>query len=268
MFEFGWNTNGAAITAFELFDNGKMIENDSFLSEFEVFGNIADGHHSIVAKIFDTAGHSYSATTSFTQVGFDPPFGCSTPATPGIHLCQPPSGSLRPWITPVYVSIKGAAAITNWSVFVNGKLQESDPTTHKSPLLFGTSVSARAGANSLTITANDAKGHKYSVTHQYTAFLTDFECAPKGGGCTPGIEIEQPTTFDPPQSFRFQSTVRDNPAPITSTTVYLDGKKVASSNGPLVLTTIHAAHGSHIVTVISKDTKGHFYQVSPTYNVN
>jgi hypothetical protein len=36
----------------------------------------------------------------------------------------------------------------------------------------------------------------------------------------------------------------------------------------MVLTTIHATHGSHVVTVVAYDAKGHFYEVNPTYNVN
>jgi hypothetical protein len=265
IFEFGWNTNGAAVTDFQMFDNGKLIDDFGFITEFMEDGAVHDGHHNITAKIFDSSGKQYSASVSFTQVGFDPPFGCPM-TTAGVRICYPANGGVAPTNTPLVLGIKGTSKITGWKVFVNGKLQ-TQSIAPSVPTNFATNVTSQPGANSLTVTATDAAGHKYSTTHKYTAFYTDFECAPKGNQCFPGIEVEQPTGFDTPTQFRFQATVRDNPAPINWMSVYLDGHKVAGATGPFVLTTIKTTHGSHIVTAIAQDSKGHMYHVSTTYNV-
>lgn len=266
IFEFGWNVNGAAVTHFQLFDNGKLIDDEPGAFATLIDGAIHDGHHNVTAKITDSGGKQFSASVSFTQSGFDPSFDCSLP-TSGIHLCSPNEGGIDPLTTPLVMSIKAASRITAWSIFVNGKLQQTGTASSATTSLV-TSVNSVPGKNVVTLTAKDAAGHKYTSTHHYTAFFPDFECVGLGDVCFPGIEIQQPTAPDTAESFRFQATVRDNPSPITAMNVYLDGNKVAHSSGPTVITTIHASHGSHVVTVVAYDTKGHFYELNPTYNVN
>lgn len=266
IFEFGWNTNGAAVTHFQLFDNGKLIDDDTSIFATLIDGAVHDGHHNVTAKITDSASKQFSASVSFTQAGFDPPFNCPAP-TVGIHLCSPNEGGIDPLTTPLVVTMKGASRITAWSMFVNGKLQQTGTASSVTPN-FATSVTSAPGKNVVTVTAKDVAGHKYTSTHHYTAFYADYECVGRGDICFPGIEVEQPASADTAQTFRFQATVRDNPVPIIAMNVYLDGNKVASSSGPMVLTTIHATHGSHVVTVVAYDAKGHFYEVNPTYNMN
>jgi len=263
--EFGWNTGTAAVTRFQLFDNGKLIDDDSSIFEFVIDGSIHDGHHNVTARITDSNGQQHSASVSFTQVGFDPSFNCSI-ATAGVKLCYPAEGGMAPTNTPLVVAMKGAATVTSWAVYVNSKLQtQSSPGNV--PTNFATSVNSVAGKNVVTVVAKDAAGHRYTSTHHYTAFYSDYECSPKGNLCFPGVEVEQPTGFDTATDFPFQATIRDNPDPVTAMNVYLDGAKVAHSTGPMVLTNIHAAHGSHMVTVVGYDTKGHLYEVNETYNV-
>lgn len=266
IFEFGWNTDGAAVTHFQMFDNGKLIDDDPSIFATLIDGAIHDGHHNVTAKITDSAGKQFSASVSFTQTGFDPSFDCSAP-TVGIHLCSPNEGGMDPLTTPLVMSMKGTAQFTAWSIFVNGKLQQTGTASGATTSL-ATSVNSVPGKNVVTVTAKDAAGNKYTSTHHYTGFYADYECIGRGDICFPGIEVEQPSSFDTAQSFRFQATVRDNPAPITGLNVYLDGNKVAHASGPTVITTIHASHGSHVVTVVAYDTRGHFYEVNPTYNVN
>lgn len=254
------------MTHFQLFDNGRLVDDEPSIFATLIDGAIHDGHHNVTAKITDSAGKVFSASVSFTQVGFNPSFDCSAP-TVGIHLCSPREGAVDPLTTPMVVTMKGASRITAWSMFVNGKLQQTG-TASTATTSFATSLTSTPGKNVVTVTSKDAAGHTYTSTHHYTAFYPDYECVGRGDICFAGIEVEQPSSSDPGQSFRFQATVRDNPSPITVMNVYLDGNKVASSSGPTVITTIHATHGSHLVTVVAYDIKGHFYEVNPTYNVN
>jgi hypothetical protein len=265
IFEFGWNTGTAAVTRFQLFDNGKQVDDFGWIFEFLIDGGIHDGNHNVTARITDSNGQQHSASVSFNQVGFDPSFDCSI-ATAGVRLCYPAEAGLAPTNTPLVVAMKGATKITSWAIYVNGKLQtQSSPGSV--PTSFATGVTSVPGKNVITVVAKDSAGHRYTTTHHYTAFFADYECSPKGNQCFPGIEVEQPGGFDTAADFPFQATIRDNPDPVTAMNVYLDGVKVAHSTGPMVLTNLHAAHGSHMVTVVGYDTKGHLYEVNETYNV-
>ncbi|MFL6303902.1 MAG: hypothetical protein ACJ72H_10190, partial [Candidatus Sulfotelmatobacter sp.] len=182
-------------------------------------------------------------------------------------ICSPVEQGFAPLVTRLVVRIKGIARVTSWAIFVNGKIQQRSGQPDV-PTLFAANVSLAAGKNVVTVTARDAAGRKYSSTHHYTAFYSAFECSPKGNVCSPGIQVEQPTGFDTEQQFRYQASVRDNPDPVLWMSVYVDGTKVAGSTGPFILTTIHATHGSHRVTAIALDTKGHTYHLSLTFNVS
>lgn len=268
--EIGANPS-TAIVAVRVYDNNKQIFTNQFLPNFLTDGGVYNGAHHIVVNAFDASGHLYQASANFTVVGFG--YGFCRAAAVGVNICTPSEGQFVPDLgVPITMKANPASAakITTWRMYLDNKLVMTSQPDFSNYVNTGIGVSA--GSHRLVINAWDASGRLYRAARKFTAFY-EYDCNPKNGACTPGIEITSPANVGPfgsqdvPSQFQFQAETRLNPLPITKMQVALDGKIVATGTGPGITTEMHPAPGSHIVSVTSWDTAGKMYASYGTINV-
>jgi hypothetical protein len=270
-FEMSANLAGATIDKVVIYDNGVKVDSFSFLPSRLIEGAIHDGLHKVTVKAWDTDGHVYVATDTFTKVGGFDPWACNHSSTAGVTLCSPKQGGLQPaFSVPLSFAVTTKANTTAWKFYLDGKLvRRSDASTLKSLVApFNTS----AGSHRATVVAWDSKGAEYTKTHVFTAF-NQYDCDPVTDKCTPGIVADAPDGFGPdaavdaPQSFELHAETKGNTSPMQKMSVTLDGAVIAQGQGPGIVTTVHATPGSHTIRVQGMDTKGKLYLTYGTVNV-
>ncbi len=226
-------------------------------------GSVYNGTHSLVVHAWDTGGNLLEAKRTFTVInaGFGP---CPKPASPGLNVCDPPSGSYQPNLSiPISVGARGYSGISSLNFYVDNKLFLS---TSDNPV--GTAAETTAGPHTIKVIAKDSTGHSFSVSRIVHAYY-EFTCDPKGDTCSPGVVIQSP--YDEKyvgNTFLVDATVENNPRPITSMKVYVGITLVASSSGPTIYQHVTAASGTHILRVDAIDTVGRLYRSMINVNVN
>ena len=268
-FELSANTGAASIDKISVYDNGVKVDSLGFLPSTLVEGAIHDGYHKVTINAWDTNGHLYSASTTFTKIGgFDP--GPCTASVTGVDMCSPKSGALEPNVSvPISFGVKTATATRAWKFYLDGALvRASDPSTLKR---LTTALGTSAGRHTAAVVAWDSAGRIYKTTHSFTAFYQR-SCNPNTDACTPGIVTDAPDSFGPyravdaPKTFEFHAEVVGNAAPIQQMSVTLDGVVIAQGQGPGIVKTISTSAGSHAITVQAMDTAGKLYATYGTVN--
>src|SRR6266404_5077532 len=226
-------------------------------------GSVYNGTHSLVVHAWDTGGNLLEANRTFTVInaGFGP---CPRPASPGLNVCDPPSGSYQPNLSiPISVGARGYSGIASVKFYVDNKLFL---TTSDNPV--GTAAVTRAGPHTIKVVAVDSTGHSFSVSRIVHAYY-EFTCDPLGDTCSPGVVIQSP--YDEKyvgNTFLVDAIVQNNPRPITSMKAYVGNTLVASSSGPTIYQHVTAAGGTHVLRVDAIDNAGRLYRSMINVNVS
>ena len=260
--------SGASITNFIFYDNNtKIFESAKGQRQVTIVnGNTYNGTHNFVVNAWDTDGNFYQAkvTAKVTGEGYPP---CAIPTTPGINFCDPPPNSIYSVSIPDSASAKGQTAITNLSLYLNGKF-----VTSTNGCCFGALVTvAKQGVpNTLTMKATDSSGHHYVANKTVTATYTyGLESCAKTT-CYPGINPIAPISDAyVANTFNIDASVGFNPKPITGMKAYIDNTLVASSsNATLQQEVRNAPDGTHILTIQAWDDEGTEYRIQENININ
>jgi hypothetical protein len=258
-----------AIHQFIIYDNGKQLYQGSpYQSGIILYdGSVRNGTHNVVVNAWDTTGHMLQAKVTFQVVGQGYPLFCSTPSAPGVNFCVPPANSVQIAYIPASARAKGYSAISTIQLYLDGKFQLSESGNN----YLSTSVFPPVpGTHTVTMVASDTTGHRFSASRTVKSTYGYYECAPKGNFCMPGFEINTPgDEAFVGSSFTVNAQIVDNPNPITTIRVYLDGKQVAQSSGPTISQTVSGTpSGTHVLTFQAWDTAGKLYRVQQNLNIN
>lgn len=268
-FEFAANTGSSAVTGVAIYDNGKKIDEFSFIPSRLVDGAVLNGSHKVTVKVWDKAGHVYLASKNFNVVGYG--VGSCAASGVGVNICYPANGSLQPNTgVPVSMRATGNAAITSWKLYLDGKAVLNSYGAEPDSVV--TSVSTTAGTHHLSVVAWDANGAVYKASRDFTAYY-NYDCNPVSGACTPGVVASSPTEFGPyvaastNQTFTFKAQVVKPQSTIKNITVMVDGAVAASASGQSISKTLTTAAGSHNITVQAVDSAGKTYATYGNINV-
>lgn len=259
--EMAATTAGAGVHHVEVWVNGTKRDNFSYLPGHLYDASMKNGWNRVTVKVWDTAGNLLQATRSFHVTGFGVGT-CATPATSGVNLCWPLSGSFQPNdAVPIAATARGLnSKIKYVNLYVDGKFLVGQAASY---IVSGGAVTA--GKHLVTATAVDYAGHRFTATHTFNAYY-NFDCNPRTGQCWPGVVINQPYGPDVPTSFTLQADVQNNPRPITAMKVYVDGVLRVSNGGPgITLAITFPKDSTHIVWVNAWDTAGKQYSAYQTY---
>lgn len=261
--EMAATAKSGAIVRAKVWDNGKLVDDFSFLPGTLFDGAIKNGYHTVTVKAWDSAGNVVQASRSFRVTGYGVGT-CAQPSTPGVNLCWPKSDSWQPNTSvPVSATARGNnSKIKSISLFVDGKFLAG---ASGASILTGAGVSA--GRHRVAAVAHDYAGNTYKSVNYFNAYY-NYDCNPRSGACSPGIILNSPNGFDVPTSFRVQADVTGNPSPITSMKIYLDGSVVAQNNGPGIAKQLDLpANSTHIIWVKAWDAAGRMYATYQTVYV-
>ncbi len=253
---------GLPITAIKVYVDGMAVLSDAKVNQVDdVDYGIMAGSHSLTVNAWDSGGHLFQAKEKFSVVGGNT--AKCTPTTAGIRFCSPANGSYQPQsnIQTLIGAAGSGAPIVKLEAWFDGYPVATVSTN---------SVSFTAGGNPGTHTESakawDAAGHIFTASVTFDAYY-DAVCSPYAG-CDPGVFISSPANGSTVgSSFNLSAEVKYNPAPITAMKAYLDGKLVAESSGPTLLSSLGAGAGGHHLTVQAWDTKGNLYRTVETFTV-
>jgi hypothetical protein len=256
-------TSGS-INNLKVFIDGKLALENGGPSVDLFQGGVSNGTHHLVIQATDNFGRTYQASKYFGVTGNLP--NCPASAV-GVRICYPAAGEVISQNLPMSIGFKGSARITRvraWS----GSTLVADFTVDKGQTqIIGQGAPTTAGSHTLNVVAWDAAGHTYKSSVNFKAFY-DGGCEPRGDVCTPAIYPDTPQDGQDVQSpFRISASVQNNPAPITTMRVYLNGRVVASSFGPTVDQQVSAAKGTHIMVIQAWDSAGKLYRSTANVNV-
>lgn len=249
-------TASGAIARVEVWDNATKRDIFQYLPAKLYDGSMHNGWNRVMVKVWDTDGNLYQAQRSFYVTGYGVS-KCSTPGTAGINLCWPQSGSWQPnTSTPISATAKGDNSTVKYvNIYVDGKFLVGQSGNY---IVTGAGLSA--GSHTVMARAVDYAGHVFKTSSTFNTFYSH-DCNPKTGECSPGIVINQPATEDVSTTFTVQADVQNNPAPISSMKVYIDGVAEGSSSGPgVTLSLTLPANTTHRMTVKAWDTAGTVYE--------
>jgi hypothetical protein len=259
--EMGAKTASGMVRRVDVWVNGTKRDNFDYLPGTLYDASMKNGKNRVTVQVWDTAGNFYQAVRTFYVTGYG--VGqCSTPSTAGVNLCWPLSGSLQPNdAVPISATARGLnSKIKSVSLYVDGKFLVSQSGNS---IVSGGGMTA--GTHKVTAKAVDYAGHTFTSSHTFTTYY-NFDCNPRTGECWAGVVINKPEGPDVSTSFSFQADVQNNPKPITSMKVYVDGVQKASSNGPGITAQLtFPKNSTHVVWVKAWDTAGKIYAAYQTY---
>jgi hypothetical protein len=259
--EMAVTTGSGRVSRVEVWDNGRKLDNMTFLPSTLYDAAMKNGLNRVTVKVWDSNGTLYQAVRSFQVAGYG--VGqCATPSTAGVNLCWPQTGSWQPNdATPISATALGQnSKIKYVNIYVDGKFLVGQSANH---IQTGTGITA--GSHTVTARAVDYAGHTFTATHQFNAYY-NFDCNPRTGECWAGVVINKPYGPDVPTTFNLQADVQNNPRPITSMKVYVDGVVKVSNSGPGITAQItFPKNSTHIVWVRAWDTAGKQYAAYQTY---
>jgi hypothetical protein len=254
--EMAATTASGSVRRVEVWDNGTRRDDFPYLPGTLYDGSMKNGWNHLTVKVWDTGGHLYQAQRSFYVTGFGAG-KCSTPSSAGVNLCWP---VFNGWQPNQAVSISATAKARNSNIkyvniYVDGKFLVGQSGNY---IVTGAGMSA--GTHTVIARAVDYAGHVYKASSTFKAFYS-YDCNPKSGACSPGILIHMPGAEDVPTTFTVQADVQNNPAPISSMRVYIDGVSKAASSGPGVTTSLTLpANSTHRMVIRAWDTAGKVYE--------
>ncbi len=254
--EMAATTASGAVRRVEVWDNGTKRDDFQYLPGTLYDGSMKNGWNHVTVKVWDTDGHLYQTQRSFYVTGFGAG-KCSTPSSTGINLCWPASNSWQPnEAVSISATAKGQNSnIKSVNIYVDGKFLAGQSGNY---IVTGAGMSA--GTHTVSARAVDSAGHVYQASSTFKTFYS-YDCNPISGACSPGIVINKPGTEDVPTTFTVQADVQNNPAPISSMRVYIDGIAKAGSSGPGVTTSLSLpANSTHRITIKAWDTSGKVYE--------
>jgi len=256
-------TSGS-ISDLKVFIDGKLALQNGGPSVDLFQGGVANGTHHLVIKATDNFGRVYQASEYFGVTGNLP--NCPA-STVGVRICSPAAGEVISQNLPMSIGFKGTARITRVRAYSGSTLVADFIVDKGQNQIIGQGAPTTAGSHTLTVVAWDASGHSYKSSVNFKAFY-DGGCEPRGDVCTPAIYPDTPQDGQDVHSpFRVSASVQNNPAPITTMRVYLNGKVVANSFGPTVDQQVSAAKGTHIMVIQAWDTAGKLYRYTENVNV-
>jgi hypothetical protein len=165
------------------------------------------------------------------------------------------------------IGFKGSAPITRVRAYAGSTLVADFSVDKGQTQIIGQGAATTAGSHTLNVVAWDAAGHSYKSSVNFKAFY-DGGCEPRGDVCTPAIYPNTPQDGQDVQSpFRISASVQNNPAPINTMRVYLNGTVVATSSGPTLDQQVSAPKGTRIMVIQAWDTAGKLYRSTANVNV-
>ena len=259
--EMAASTSSGAIKRVDVWVNGTKRDTFNYLPGTLYDASMKNGKNRVTVQVWDTSGNSYQAVRTFNVTGYGVA-QCSTPAAAGVNLCWPLEGSLQPNdAVPIAATARGLnSKIKYVNLYIDGKYLVGQSSAS---ILSGGGMTA--GIHKVTARAVDYAGHVFTVSHTFSTYY-NFDCNPRTGECYSGIVINKPEGPDVPTSFTFQADVQNNPKPITTMKVFVDGVQTASSSGPGISAQLtFQSNSTHIVWVKAWDTAGKLYAAYQTY---
>jgi hypothetical protein len=258
---------GASIATLAVYDNNALIAQGKSSPGLNIYdGGMYNGQHHVVAIARDTDGNTYRAESNFyvTGQGYGP---CALPKSPGIVICNPPTGAVYGTYVTADVAATGQSKITNLSFYLNGKLIQSVP--NQNSLGIAVQLANQGVQNTLLVTATDASGNKYSAEKILVADYTYglYSCV---NICTPGINVvsPQPNAYVG-NTFNLNAQIVDNTNPITEMKAFIDSNVVATSNSANLQHEVsEAPDGTHILTIQGRDSEGIEYFIQENINIH
>jgi len=254
--EMAVTTASGSIARVEIWDNGTKRDDLPYLPETLYDGSMKNGWNRVTVKVWDTDGNLYQSQRSFYVTGFGAG-KCSTPGTAGINLCWPAPNSSQPnGAVSISATAKGLNSNIRYvNIYVDGKFLVGQSGNY---IVTGAGMSA--GTHTVTARAVDSAGHIFKATNTFKTFYS-YDCNPKTGACSPGIVINKPGIEDVPTTFTVQADVQNNPAPISTMKVYIDGVSTATSSGPGLTTSLTLpTNTTHRMVIKAWDTSGKTYE--------
>jgi hypothetical protein len=256
-------TSGS-ISDLKVFIDGKLALENGGPSVDLFQGGVANGTHHLVIKATDNFGRAYQVSQYFGVTGNLP--NCPASAV-GVRICYPAAGEVVSQNLPMSIGFKGTARITRVRAWSGNALVADFIVDKGQTQIIGQGAPTTAGSHTLNVVAWDAAGHSYKSSVNFKAFY-DGGCEPRGDVCTPAIYPDTPQDGQDVQSpFRISASVQNNPAPITTMRVYLNGQVVANSFGPTLDQQVTAAKGTRIMVIQAWDTAGKLYRSTANVNV-
>lgn len=256
-------TSGAITTMKVYIDNKPIFtSNGAVIDLFE--GGVTNGTHHLTVNAWDDFGRLYHAEQTFAVTGNLP---ACPPSGIGVRICAPGTGQVVSQNLALSLGFKGNAPIKHITAYVGSTPVFDFPVAPGQTQVLGSGTATTAGTHTLNVVAWDTNNVAYKSSVSFQAYY-EGDCPPKGSTCNPGIYPSTPNDGDDVTSpFRVSASVQFNTASITTMKVYVDGREVGSSSGPVFDQPVNAVKGTHILVVQAWDTAGKLYRLTENVNV-
>ncbi len=214
--------------------------------------SVAAGTHRFAVLALNTAGQVVQSAVNATVGTAGGGGGCTAPASPGVDICLPVSGSSVNSPVQVTAAATVTGTISQMQLWVDGVKQYTAPSSS----MLNTSISLAAGGHRFAVLALNTTGQTVQSAVNATVGTVG-----GGGGCTaptsPGVQICLPasgSTVNSPVQVQAAATVTGT---IAQMQLWVDGvKKYAVLSSGVLNTSISLAAGSHRFAVLAINTTG------------
>ncbi|HSS97215.1 MAG TPA: hypothetical protein VLK33_09300 [Terriglobales bacterium] len=267
---------GTQISKYIIYDNNQKIAQSSPGQTGDSFAGLQfeNGINNVVINAWDTAGNLYQGKVSFRVTDQTFTLTCPIPSSVGVNFCSPPEGAVLSTIPELNAAAKGFSRITMIKLYIDGVERTSRPNSahfDTGTALGDLYVGGTQGDHTATFVAWDSGGHVFKSSRVlHASYKYGFQdCTVPSQPCDPGVDAAStpmPNAYVD-NSFTINADIQQNPKPITTMKAYLDGKVVATSHGPTLISNVeNAPSGTHVLTLQGWDNTGIVYRV--TYNIN
>ncbi len=267
---------GAEIAKYIIYDNNQKIAQSNPGQTGDSFPSVqfANGINNVVINAWDTAGNLYQGKVTFRVIDQTFTETCPLPSSPGVNFCSPPEGAIISVGPRLNASAKGFSKITAIKLYVDGEPRVSIVNSNHldtGSFLGDQYTGGSQGDHRVSFVAWDSGGHVFKSSRVlHASFKYGFQdCLVPSQPCEPGVDAAStpmPNAYVD-NTFTINADIQQNPNPITTMKAYIDGKVVATSHGPTLISTVgNAPTGTHVLTLQGWDNTGILYRV--TYNIN
>jgi len=244
-------SDNVGVSRVELLVNGTLLASDTVAPYGFSWDSsaLAGKSASLVAKAYDAAGNVANSQTVSVNVAS----AASSDSTPPTVSISSPTGGTVSGTVSVAVNASDNVGVTRVDLLVNGAVVASDTAA---PFSFSWDASSRVGTSpTLVAQAYDAAGNSASSS-AVTVSVTSGTPPSTPDSTPPSVTITNPVNGSRVSGMvNVKVSASDNVA-VSSLSLSIDGKSVATSNQSSITYKWSPSKGSHTISAVARDPSG------------
>lgn len=252
-------------------DNQDVWDQDYGQQTVNTVLSVGNGTHTLVLVTYDSAGHAYTSSTTFS-VGSGTSNGC-IPGTAGVTICSPATGAT---VTTQTITVTAGAKaqtgyLTAMRVYVdNVAMYTINTSGAPATFQFTQTIPVNAGTHNVVVVAYESTGQ--ALTNSVSVTSSPGPCTP---GTSNGVKICSPSpSFTAGNPVVVSAGAISNTSTIAAIRIYVDNVAVATVNNAggtygafSIQQAVTMSSGSHNLVVVGYPSSGGYVSALETVNV-